>query len=92
MDLTRGFFTLLLILGITFIIIYLNVNSQISDKQEKIIYKYIPQTLAEQEESPVYVSEIFKTMFSQPSTWINSIDADAIRRQEGLNNYFISQL
>lgn len=91
MDLAKGFFILLLILGITLIIIYLNVNSQISNVQQKIIYKYIPQTLVEEEESPVYVSEIFKTMFSQPSTWIDSIDADAIRRQEGLNNYFISQ-
>ena len=60
--------------------------------QEKIVYKYIPQSFVEEEESPVYVSEIFKTMFSQPSTWIDSIDADAIRRQEGLNNYFISQI
>ena len=92
MDLTRGFFTLLLILGIVLIVIYININSQISQVQEKIVYKYIPQSLTEEEESPVYVSEIFKTMFSQPSTWIDSIDADAIRRQEGLNNYFISQL
>ena len=91
MDLTKGFFILLLILGITLIIIYMNINSQVSNIQQKIIYKYIPQSLVEEEESPVYVSEIFKTMFSQPSTWIDSIDADAIRRQEGLNNYFISQ-
>jgi hypothetical protein len=74
------------------IIIYININSKVSNIQEKVLYKYIPQTLTEESESPVYVSEIFKTMFSQPSTWIDSIDADAIRRQEGLNNYFISQL
>ena len=92
MDLTRGFFTLLLILGIVLIVIYININSQVSQIQEKIVYTYIPQSLTEEEESPVYVSEIFKTMFSQPSTWIDSIDADAIRRQEGLNNYFISQI
>ena len=57
-----------------------------------MLYKYIPQTLVEEESSPIFVSQIFKTMFSQPSTWIDSIDADAIRRQEGLNNYFISQI
>lgn len=57
--------------------------------QPKIIYKYIPRTF-EDLESPIYVSEIFKTMFSQPSTWIDSINEDTIRRQEMLNKYFIS--
>ena len=83
---------LFLIVGIILVVIYININSQVEKIQEKVLYKYIPQTLAEEDESPVYVSEIFKTMFSQPSTWIDSIDADAIRRQEGLNNYFISQI
>ena len=92
MDLTRGFIVLFLIIGIILIVMYVNINSQVSKIQEKIVYKYIPQSFVEEEESPVYISEIFKTMFSQPSTWIDSIDADAIRRQEGLNNYFISQI
>ena len=92
MNLTRGFFTLFLILGIIMIVIYINISSQVSQIQEKVLYKYIPQTLVEEQKSPIYVSQIFKTMFSQPSTWIDSIDADAIRRQEGLNNYFISQI
>ena len=92
MNLTRGFFTLFLILGIVLIVIYININAQISQIREKVIYKYIPRTLVEEEESPIYVSQIFKTMFSQPSTWIDTIDADAIRRQEVLNNYFISQI
>ena len=92
MNLTRGFFTLFLILGIVLIVIYININAQISQIREKVIYKYIPTTLVEEEESPIYVSQIFKTMFSQPSTWIDTIDADAIRRQEVLNNYFISQI
>ena len=92
MNLTRGFFTLFLIIGIILIVVYININSQVSKIQEKVLYKYIPQTLIEEESSPIFVSQIFKTMFSQPSTWIDSIDADAIRRQEGLNNYFISQI
>ena len=58
--------------------------------QPKIIYKYIPRTIQEEEESPIYVSEIFKTMFSQNSSWIDSINEDTIRRQEMLNKYFIS--
>ena len=92
MDIIKGFIMLFLIVGIILVVIYININSQVEKIQEKVLYKYIPQTLAEEDESPVYVSEIFKTMFSQPSTWIDSIDADAIRRQEGLNNYFISQI
>ena len=92
MNLTRGFFTLFLILGIILIVIYININTQVSKIQEKVVYKYIPRTLVEEEESPIYVSQIFKTMFSQPSTWIDTIDSDAIRRQEQLNNYFVSQI
>jgi hypothetical protein len=58
----------------------------------KIVYKYIPRTLEEEEESPVYVSQIFKAMFEQPSVWINSIKDDYMKHDEVLNKYYISQL
>ena len=60
-------------------------------KCSKTIYKYIPHTLEEEEESPVYVSEIFKTMFTQPSVWLNSMNDIYFRKTEDINKYFISQ-
>ena len=60
--------------------------------QPKIIYRYIPRTLAEEEEQPVFASEIFETMFSQPSPWIVSVRNYDQRKQEKINKYFISQM
>jgi hypothetical protein len=92
MYIIRGFFLILLIVGIIMLVIYFLSLNYISKSDNKIIYKYIPRSLEEEMESPVYVSDIFKTMFSQPSTWIDSFDADAERRKENINTFFISQM
>lgn len=90
MRLEKGFFLLLIMVGIILLSVYFITNKFLEQNKTKVIYKMIPRTLEEEEESPIYVSQIFKTMFSQPSTWINSVDEETIRRQESLNNYFIS--
>ncbi len=56
-----------------------------------IIYRYIPRTLEEEEAEPVYVSDIYKTMFSQQSPWIFSIQDMDRKKQESVNKFFISQ-
>lgn len=90
MELIKGIFLLFIIIGIILLSVFFITNHYLQQVRPKTIYKFIPRTLVEEQESPIYVSQIFKTMFSQPSTWINSVDEDAIRRQENLNNYFIS--
>ena len=92
MYIIRGFFLILLMVGIIMLVIYFLSLNYISKCDNKIIYKYIQRSLEEEMESPVYVSDIFKTMFSQPSTWIDSLDADAERRKENINTFFISQM
>jgi hypothetical protein len=93
MNLVKGFFIITLILGIILIVVYFLVLNQLEDTDKnKIIYKYIPRTLKEDEESPIYVSEIFKTMFTQPSVWIDSINEDSKRKEEDINKYYISQM
>ncbi len=82
----------MLIIGIILIIIYYNSSNIIGNCEPQIIYKYIPRTLEEEETQPIYVSQIFKTMFTQPSVWINSIQDDYFRKQEDINKYFISQV
>ena len=63
----------------------------VSKCEQKVIYKYLPRTLEEEETEPIFVSQIFSPMFTQPSVWIDSIYEDDKRKTETLNKYFISQ-
>ena len=86
----RGITSLLLFLGIILIAVELSKENK-SCNENNIIYRYLPRTLEEDQLEPVFVSNIFKTMFSQPSTWVNSINSYDRRKQEAVNKYFISQ-
>jgi len=85
--------TLLLFLGIIFAIIdIVKIDAGLTKKEPRVIYKYIPRTFEEEQEDPVPVSDIFETMFSQPSPWVSSIKSYDIKKQENINSYFISQI
>jgi hypothetical protein len=94
MNIIKGFFLIFLIIGILLIALYFMSNSvnENGGGNKKIVYKYLPRTLEEEQESPVFVSQIFKAMFEQPSVWINSIKDDYVRKNEVLNKYYISQI
>jgi len=93
MELVKGFFILTFIIAVILLTVYFMSKAEISEKcDQKIIYKYLPRTLEEEETEPVYVTQIFKTMFTQPSVWIDSTYQDTIRRTEQINKYFITQL
>ncbi len=93
MELVKGFFILIFIVSVILLTVYFMSKAEISEKcDQKIIYKYLPRTLEEEETEPVYVTQIFKTMFTQPSVWIDSTYQDTIRRTEQINKYFITQL
>ena len=91
MELIKGFFLIIMMIGIIFLVIYFLIKSEIDKKGTKIIYKYIPRTFEEEQDDPIYVSDIFKTMFTQSSVWINSIYENDYRKTESLNNFFLSQ-
>jgi hypothetical protein len=91
MNLMKGFFIIALIIGIVLLIMYYILNQEEGYRQN-IVYKYIPRTLEEDEMSPIYVSEIFKTMFTQPSIWIDSINKDQNRMKEKIDKFYISQM
>ena len=92
MDITKGFCIILLMIGIIMLAVYYLTNGELTKSCEnKVIYKYIPKTLAEEQTSPYFVSEIFSAMFEQGSVWIDSIDELQDRKREVLNKYFISQ-
>jgi hypothetical protein len=95
MNIIKGFFLIFLIIGILLIALYFmsnSVNGSSSGGNKQIVYKYLPRSLEEEQESPVFVSQIFKAMFEQPSVWINSIKDDYVRKNEVLNKYYISQI
>ncbi len=81
---------IIIFLGILSISISI-VKSEQQCPKEKIIYKYIPRTFEEEQLEPVYVSDIFRTMFSQESPWTRSMNAVDTRKHEAINKYFISQ-
>ncbi len=93
MNIIKGFFLIFLIIGILLIALYFMSNGgRGGGGNKKIVYKYLPRSLEEEQESPVFVSQVFKAMFEQPSVWINSIKDDYVRKNEVLNKYYISQI
>jgi hypothetical protein len=58
--------------------------------KERVEYRYLPRTAKEQMDQPVFPSDIFETMFSQPDSWIVSLNDLDTRKRENINKYFIS--
>jgi len=89
----RAVILFLLFFGLLFVIIEIaKVRAGIYKKDPTIIYRYIPRTFEEEQEYEVPVSDIFETMFSQPSPWLGSIRTYDIKKQDKINQYFVSQL
>jgi hypothetical protein len=81
----------LIIIG--FIIIYIDQYYRYEIKQkptEKIIYKYLPRSPQEELDQPVFPTDIFSTMFSQPDPWILDLNDLNTRQKTNINKYFIS--
>lgn len=87
----KNILVLLIFIGILFIIVDL-VKTDQTCPPNRIIYRFIPRTLDEELESPAYASDVFRTMFDQPSPWIKSIDNMLLRKRENINQFFISQI
>jgi hypothetical protein len=87
----KGILLILLMVGIVLIAIAIAGNQQLCPTQ-KIIYKYVPRTFDEEQDEPVYASDIFKTMFTQPSAWNSGLVDYDKRKRDAMNKYFISQM
>jgi len=86
---------ILIILFIGTILISVDVTrikAGLVDKKPRVIYRYIPRTFIEEQEDPIPVTDIFETMFSQPTPWVDSIRTYDRKKQEKINKYFVSQL
>jgi hypothetical protein len=54
-------------------------------------YRYIPRTFQEDQDNPVKISELFNTMFVEPSPWLHGMTLSSGVKNAELNRYFISQ-
>ena len=86
----KNILILLIFLGILLIAVEL-AKDQSNTDEKQIEYRYIPQTFDEEQENPVYVSDVFKKMFNNNSPWVGSLmDIDREKKEE-INKYFVTQ-
>jgi len=57
----------------------------------KVEYRYIPRTFQEDQENPVKISELFNTMFVEPTPWLHGLSGSSGVKNAELNRYYISQ-
>lgn len=88
---SKAVLLLFLICGIILIVIEVTRVDRECPKQ-KIIYRYVPRTFNEEQNEPVYPSQIFQSMFTQPTAWIRGIYDYDLRRREVTNKFFVSQM
>jgi hypothetical protein len=83
---------LMLTIGFLFLYIdqYKRLKSQVGEKE--VIYRYVPRTPYDELQQELFPSDIFETMFSQPSPWINSVNDLDARKSKEINKYFVSQI
>jgi hypothetical protein len=76
-------------------LIYYDQHLKLKSKNEpktKIIYRYMPRNPQDELALPVFPSDIFETMFTQPTPWITSQNYLDKKRTKNLNKNFISQI
>lgn len=81
---------LLIFIGIVFVVVDL-ARTEKECPRNQVIYRFIPRTLDEELEAPAFATDVYRTMFSQPSPWIRSIDNMMLQKREDINQFFISQ-
>ncbi len=67
----RNIIIFVILFGITLMIIDLT-RIYYKCPPTQIVYRYVPRTFKEEQENPVPVSELFKSMFDNPSPWVGS--------------------
>jgi hypothetical protein len=86
----KNILILILFVGIVFVVVDL-VKTEKKCPQNQVIYRFIPRTLDEELEAPAFATDVFRTMFTQPSPWIKSMDNMMLAKREDINQFFISQ-
>jgi len=48
---------------------------------DKVIYRFVPRTFKEEQDSPIPIKDIFGDMFANPSPWVGSINLKPYERK-----------
>jgi len=83
-----------LILLIGFVCLYYDLYKKYNNMKKpevKTVYRYIPRQSESDLNYQEFPSDIFRTMFKEPSPWIQSLNDTDTRYKEDINKYFISQ-
>ena len=90
----KNIIIIILILIMGFVFLYIDQHKRLTAQRqpEKIIYRYIPRTPDQEMKEEIFPSDIFQTMFTQPSPWINSVNDLDARKSAEINKYFVSQI
>ena len=92
----RNIIIISIILFIGFMFLYLDLynrlNKSVETPSEKIIYKYIPRVPYDELQTEIFPTDIFDSMFSKPTPWINNFNDLDARQAKLINKYFISQI
>ena len=57
----------------------------------KVEYRYIPRTFDEDQNNPVKISDLFNTMFVEPTPWTHGMTLGSAVKNAEINRYFVSQ-
>lgn len=58
----------------------------------RIEFRYVPRTFEQEQDNPVRVSQLFNTMFEEPSPWVAGFKlAGNETKNSTTNRYFITQ-
>jgi len=83
---------IIIILLLGFIFFYIDLYNRFKEKEEKIVYRYVPRMPEDEMVDQIFPSDIFETMFSQPTPWMVSVNDLDARKSEEINKYFVSQI
>lgn len=81
---------LLMISIISIMVGIIRVNTQ--PPITKVVYKYMPRAFEEEQDNQPLVSDLFRSMFTDQTPWVNSVMTYDRRKQEAVNKYYISQI
>lgn len=83
---------ILLFVGFLFMIIYITMIIALkSCPEDKIVYRFLPQSLEDRTLLPVPLDDIFNDMFHKPSPWIGSLNVYDKSAKEKLQDTNITQ-
>ena len=88
MEVYKNILFIIFIIGLILIIVDV-VRSYYKCPPRKTIYRFIPRTFKEEQENPIPLDDLFKTMFEQPTPWVHSFDIHESKKD--VNDDFISQ-